>query len=343
MEGFVAVISKSLKKGDEVSLVGFGAFTKSKRRLDDDSDGDGIDDDCNKVGSDGMDQDCDDDVDVEFTISKDVLVNGSSTVYANYLNQFYTSLAMDVADMHASPPLYTGDTKEKENPLYQTERMHQGDKHQGEATPYDGSTLYESKRTHAENPLFEQDGNQGQNPLYDANKFLMTGMCLMNHFTKLLQSNDLDPKLLLVKEKREEYYKSMQKLNDAIRSSCQVDVSLGFDALLVQAEEYDQQSSSESESMDVIYRQVSEAAPGNKRGDKPSPQVVKQVLDAFSAIIVGRLNANDAFRAGDFGSFSVSKRAARTGRNPQTGKEIKIAAKKVAKFKAGKALADTVK
>lgn len=41
--------------------------------------------------------------------------------------------------------------------------------------------------------------------------------------------------------------------------------------------------------------------------------------------------------------FSSSKRAARIGRNPQTGKEIKIAAKKVAKFKAGKALADTVK
>jgi DNA-binding protein HU-beta len=36
-----------------------------------------------------------------------------------------------------------------------------------------------------------------------------------------------------------------------------------------------------------------------------------------------------------FGSFSVAKRAARTGRNPQTGKAIKIAAKKVAKFKAG--------
>lgn len=41
--------------------------------------------------------------------------------------------------------------------------------------------------------------------------------------------------------------------------------------------------------------------------------------------------------------IQISKRAARTGRNPQTGKEIKIAAKKVAKFKAGKALAETVK
>ncbi|MBK8983828.1 MAG: HU family DNA-binding protein [Ignavibacteria bacterium] len=44
-----------------------------------------------------------------------------------------------------------------------------------------------------------------------------------------------------------------------------------------------------------------------------------------------------------FGTFSISKRKARIGRNPQTGKEIKIAAKKVAKFKAGKTLADHVK
>ena len=44
-----------------------------------------------------------------------------------------------------------------------------------------------------------------------------------------------------------------------------------------------------------------------------------------------------------FGSFSISKRNARTGRNPQTGATIKIAAKKVAKFKAGSELATKVK
>ncbi|PXY01863.1 hypothetical protein DF185_04220 [Marinifilum breve] len=43
-----------------------------------------------------------------------------------------------------------------------------------------------------------------------------------------------------------------------------------------------------------------------------------------------------------FGAFSVSERAARTGRNPQTGKEIQIAAKKVVKFKAGKAIDEAV-
>jgi len=44
-----------------------------------------------------------------------------------------------------------------------------------------------------------------------------------------------------------------------------------------------------------------------------------------------------------FGTFSVSKRKARTGRNPKTGKEIKIPAKTVPKFKAGKTLKDAVK
>ncbi len=44
-----------------------------------------------------------------------------------------------------------------------------------------------------------------------------------------------------------------------------------------------------------------------------------------------------------FGTFTISKRAARMGRNPQTGAAIKIAAKKVPRFKAGKALKDAVK
>ena len=57
---------------------------------------------------------------------------------------------------------------------------------------------------------------------------------------------------------------------------------------------------------------------------------------------------SDALKSGDrvaligFGSFSVSERSARTGRNPQTGKEITIAAKKVVKFKPGAELADSV-
>ncbi len=44
-----------------------------------------------------------------------------------------------------------------------------------------------------------------------------------------------------------------------------------------------------------------------------------------------------------FGTFTVSKRKARTGRNPQTGATIKIPAKKVARFKAGKSLKDAIK
>ncbi len=66
-------------------------------------------------------------------------------------------------------------------------------------------------------------------------------------------------------------------------------------------------------------------------------------LNAVLAEIEKSLKAgNDVVLTG-FGTFSVSKRAARVGRNPQTGASIKIAAKKVPKFKAGKGLKDAVK
>lgn len=58
-------------------------------------------------------------------------------------------------------------------------------------------------------------------------------------------------------------------------------------------------------------------------------------LDAFIEAVTKSLKKGDKVTLVGFGTFSVSKRAARIGRNPQTGKEIKIAAKKVAKFKAG--------
>jgi len=66
-------------------------------------------------------------------------------------------------------------------------------------------------------------------------------------------------------------------------------------------------------------------------------------LNAFTSVVSKSLKKGSNVQLIGFGTFSISKRAARTGRNPQTGKEIKIAAKKVAKFKAGKALSEVVK
>ncbi len=65
----------------------------------------------------------------------------------------------------------------------------------------------------------------------------------------------------------------------------------------------------------------------------------KRALDATIGAISGALKKGERVSLVGFGSFYVAKRNARTGRNPQTGKEIKIAAKKVAKFKAGAGLA----
>jgi DNA-binding protein HU-beta len=68
----------------------------------------------------------------------------------------------------------------------------------------------------------------------------------------------------------------------------------------------------------------------------------KRALDAFIGATSNALKKGDRVALVGFGSFSVTKRAARKGRNPQTGKEIKIAAKKVVKFKPGSDLATTV-
>ena len=68
----------------------------------------------------------------------------------------------------------------------------------------------------------------------------------------------------------------------------------------------------------------------------------EKALNGFMDSVKQSLKQGDSVTLVGFGTFSVSSRAARTGRNPQTGKAIKIAAKKVAKFKAGSRLADAV-
>lgn len=69
----------------------------------------------------------------------------------------------------------------------------------------------------------------------------------------------------------------------------------------------------------------------------------KKALDAFINTTTKALKKADRVALVGFGSFSVSTRAARKGRNPQTGKEINIKAKKVVKFKAGADLQSKVK
>jgi DNA-binding protein HU-beta len=66
-------------------------------------------------------------------------------------------------------------------------------------------------------------------------------------------------------------------------------------------------------------------------------------LDAYVAAVAKELKKGGRIGLVGFGTFSVVKRKAREGRNPQTGKAIKIPAKKVVKFKAGKELAGKVK
>ncbi|MBU0765075.1 MAG: HU family DNA-binding protein [Bacteroidetes bacterium] len=69
----------------------------------------------------------------------------------------------------------------------------------------------------------------------------------------------------------------------------------------------------------------------------------EKALNSLTESVKGTLKKGKSVTLIGFGTWSVSKRSARVGRNPQTGKEIKIPAKKVAKFKAGKSLASAIK
>jgi DNA-binding protein HU-beta len=84
-----------------------------------------------------------------------------------------------------------------------------------------------------------------------------------------------------------------------------------------------------------LINQIAESADINKKE-------ADAALNAFMAAIAETLKKDDKVSLIGFGTFSLSKRAARDGRNPQTGKTIKIAAKNVAKFKVGKKLDEVI-
>jgi DNA-binding protein HU-beta len=73
-----------------------------------------------------------------------------------------------------------------------------------------------------------------------------------------------------------------------------------------------------------------------------SKKDAEKALKAFTETVSDELKKGEKIQLVGFGTFEVTKRAARTGKNPQTGKAINIPASSAPKFKAGKALKDTV-
>ncbi len=73
-----------------------------------------------------------------------------------------------------------------------------------------------------------------------------------------------------------------------------------------------------------------------------SKKDAEKALKAFTDTVAAQLKKGDKIQLVGFGTFEVTKRAAREGRNPQTGETMKIKASKAPKFKAGKALKDLV-
>jgi DNA-binding protein HU-beta len=76
---------------------------------------------------------------------------------------------------------------------------------------------------------------------------------------------------------------------------------------------------------------------------KVTKAAAEKALNSFTGNVTKALKKGDKLTLTGFGTFMVARRKARSGRNPRTGKEIKIPATKVAKFKPGNKLRDTVK
>lgn len=73
-----------------------------------------------------------------------------------------------------------------------------------------------------------------------------------------------------------------------------------------------------------------------------SKAAAERALESFTTAVRSTLKKGGSVALVGFGSFAVTKRAARTGRNPKTGEPLKIAARKVPKFTPGKALKDAL-
>ena len=82
---------------------------------------------------------------------------------------------------------------------------------------------------------------------------------------------------------------------------------------------------------------------GIGKESKITKAAAEKAVNAFTSAVTKALKKRDKLTLTGFGTFSVAKRGQRKGRNPQTGKEIKIPAKYVAKFKPGNLLKKAVK
>ncbi len=109
------------------------------------------------------------------------------------------------------------------------------------------------------------------------------------------------------------------------------------------------EASAKCRDADVVIDAEYIASAAGRSHERISKDDAKRALEAFINATAKALKKGDRLSVGGeedenegFGTFSISKRSARTGRNPQTGKEIQIAAKKVVKFKAGAELSKAV-
>ena len=97
-----------------------------------------------------------------------------------------------------------------------------------------------------------------------------------------------------------------------------------------------------SQMFKIFLRKKNLKFEGKPKKEENTKKEAEKVLKAFVDVVTEEMKKGEKVQLVGFGTFEVSERAAREGRNPQTGKTMKIEACKAPKFKAGKALKDAV-
>lgn len=365
LDGFLSAVSLGLADGSRkgVFISGFGAFLRVRNEVCD-----AKDNDCNGRFS------CSTDKDAGYTCNGIVCngvdlnhgLDGFCHGYDNDCDLLVDDESLDdVVDFHADVSVENQMGKYVFN--YWSEVILQL---ANELDKRSNKSYRCSDGTCRDSPVYVDDGLEGDNPLYGCG-FMTTSTYWMTVMKDILDpdSDDdglsvgevkpIDGHVTVLKARLDEDLQTFYK-----RCSLSQELEMFVKEFMLQAADAIVLTNTPLEGMNddrkAIMAQMSYELIENQRQmdfmhttnsfrkrDKKSlvtspEQVAKRALDSIVSIIVNAIKKGDRVSLVGFGSFSISKRAARTGRNPQTGKEIKIAAKKVVKFKAGADLSKKV-
>lgn len=315
LNSYIIATTYSAKQGENVSLLGLGTFSGDEESIKFDAD--------------------------------KPLVTG---VYQQYFKSFWSDILKHNSESISKNSIYEKDPKGGENPLYE-------DKHHFSSTAFFADALYEIFTKLSPTDILSAQRDEKVKIAEELNRELQdtvevyargheaahvvqqsSGKIMQDSVEALLRRAIAQEKFFLDPKSENLGLTRKQLSMMALLFNSGIDLSNGHVTVLKSREDSDGH-------VTVLKARDhrGHVTVLKSKGDMDGHVTVLKAMGTVGGIVTEAMKKDGVVVIDGLGSLSTQKRAARTGRNPQTGKEIKIAAKRVAKFKAGKALAETVK